>query len=391
MVRKPQRDLVVVCGSLAQKLEHGGHTWVLLQYLLGLKRLGWDVMFLDRLESGMGLDAGERPASTARASAQNVFVDIMERYGLTGQFALFGDNAEVLVGLTRHQVLTRTRDAAILLNVMGFLADEEILNCARQRVFLDIDPGFAQMWQELGLHDAFQGYDHYVTIGENIGHTDCLIPTCGLSWITTCQPVVLDCWPVTKPSGNGRFTTVASWRGAYGPVEYRGMTFGLRVHEFRKFARLPQLTGKGFELALDIHPAESSDLELLRCNGWSLVDPRAVAGNPAAYQEYVRASKAEWMVAKSMYVKANSGWLSDRSLCYLATGKPVLAQDTGFGRYYPTGEGLLTFRTLEEACAGVEDIHSRYVQHAHKARELAEAYFDSDKVLSQLLRKLGAA
>lgn len=153
---------------------------------------------------------------------------------------------------------------------------------------------------------------------------------------------------------------------------------------------LPQLTGQRFELALSIHPNEVKDLALLDANGWSRVDPRAVAGEPRQYQQYIAGSKAEFMVAKGLYVATLSGWFSDRSICYLASGRPVLAQDTGLKHLYPTGEGLLTFGTVDEAAAGVEGINRDYARHARAARELAEALFDSDIVLGRLLEQLGA-
>lgn len=386
-----KRGIVVVAGSVANKPGRGGHTWVFLQYLLGFKRLGWDVMFLDRLEPAMTRDAAGRPCAPQRSANLRYVVDVMGQFGLDDAYALTHDGGEPLAGLSRREVLERTREAAFLLNVMGFLTDEEILGCARRRVFLDIDPGFGQMWRALGLHDLFRGHDDFVTIGENIGGSDCTIPTCGLGWITTCQPVVLDRW-TPQPTGNGAgFTSVATWRGAYGPLEYAGKRYGLRVHEFRRFARLPVLSGRPFQLALDIHPAEVRDLEMLAANGWSLVDPRVAAGDPVRYRAFIGGSGGEFAVAKNMYVQTRSGWFSDRSICYLASGKPVLAQDTGFARRYPTGEGLLSFATLEEALAGVEELGSAPERHGRAARALAEAYFDSETVLARLLGRLGVA
>jgi hypothetical protein len=174
-------------------------------------------------------------------------------------------------------------------------------------------------------------------------------------------------------------------------VEYRGKTYGLRAHQFRRFVDLPGLTRCPFELALAIHPTETRDLALLSDKGWSLVDPQMVAGDPLSYRRYIGRSRAEFSVAKDLYVQSRGGWVSDRSLCYLASGKPVLAQETGFSRHYPTGEGLLTYSTLEEAVAGVEEITRRPDRHARAARALAEEYFDSDKVLGRLLEKLGVA
>jgi len=271
--------------------------------------------------------------------------------------------------------------------VMGYLDDEDLLAACPRRVFLDIDPGFGQMWRALGLHDAFAGHDDHVTLGERIGSPDCSVPDCGLRWIPTRPPVVLDLWPYRRPGGS-RFTSVATWRGANAPVEYEGRTYGLRVHEFRRFAALPRLTGQPFELALSIDPGETRDLDLLAKNGWALVDPRTVAADPWGYRSYIASSKAELMVAKNMYVETRSGWFSDRSACYLASGRPVLAQDTGFAGLYPLGNGLLTFRTLEDAVAGVEEIGAAYRRHARAARELAEEELASDRVLGRLLDAL---
>ena len=379
---------IVVAGSLVQKPRQGGHTWVFLQYLLGFRRLGWEVLFIDRLGAEQCVDAAGRQCRPAASANVRFVVDLMERFGLTGSYAVLLDDGAT-IGLPRAEVVERTRCSALLLNVMGFLDDEALLGAGSKRVFLDIDPGFGQMWHALGLADPFRGHELFVTIGENIGQPDCAIPTCGLDWITTPQPIVLAEWPVRE--GGDRFTSVASWRGAYGPVEYGGTTYGLRVHELRKFAVLPRLTGQAFELALDIHPAETSDLALLDLHGWSLVDPKAVAGDPWSYRAYIQGSRAELMVAKQMYVRANSGWFSDRSICYLASGKPVVAQDTGFSRRYPADAGLLAFSTLDEAAARVEQVTREYDRHAHAARHLAEAYFDSDVVLPRLLARLGVA
>jgi hypothetical protein len=379
---------IAVAGSLAQRPRLGGHTWVFLQYLLGFKRLGWDVLFLDRLEPEMYMEADGECCSLEDSLNLRYFLDVMGRFGLTEAFSISYNQGQQFIGLARQQVLERVKNSAFLLNVMGFLDDGEVLQSAPKRVFLDIDPGFGQMWRELGLADLFRGHDHFITIGENIGLSGCEVPTCGLSWITTPQPVVLEHWPV-HPAGREAFTSIVSWRGPFGPIQYQDKTYGLRVHEFRKFAPLPRMGENLFELALDIHAAEVNDIELLTRNNWCLVDPASVAGDPMAYRSYIQNSKAEFMVAKNLYVETKGGWLSDRSLCYLASGNPVLAQDTGLRHRYPSGEGLVFFSTLEEAQAGVEDISQNYARHARAARALAEEHFDSDIVLPRLLEALG--
>jgi hypothetical protein len=381
-------EKIVFAGALAQKPKVGGLTWVHLQYVLGFRRLGFDVLFLDEVQPDVLVDATGRPSRLGESVNLNYFRDVMSGFDLSDSFALIADEGKTVIGRSRAEVLEHVKDSVCLVNVMGFLKDDEILASARRRVFLDIDPGLGQLWCELGLHDLFAGHDDFVTIGEKIGAPDSPIPDCGLTWITTPQPVVLDFWP-PHPQVDGRFTTIASWRGPYGPIEYHGRTYGLRVHEFRKFVELPRLTEASFELALDIHPDEVADLRLLAENDWSLVDPVGVAGDPFAYRSYIQRSRAEFMVAKSLYVEGNTGWFSDRSLCYLATGRPVLAQDTGFTSIYPTGDGLIAFRTTEEAVSGVEEILRDYPHHTRAARGLAETYFDSDKVLTRLLERLG--
>lgn len=378
---------IAIAGSIAQKPGQAGHTWQFLQYILGFRRLGWEVLFLDRLgDAASGNERGRRCAAE-RSLGARYLAHVMASFGLEGCYSLALDDGRHL-GVDRATVLRFLGDAELLINVMGFLDDEQLLGAARRRVFLDTDPGFGQMWRELELADVFAGHEDHVTIGERIGLPDCEIPTCGLKWITTCQPVVLDQWPAAQAAPRGAFTTVASWRGAYGPIDYGGRRYGLRVHEFRKFADLPRESGAKFELALHLAPEESADEELLRESGWSLIDPECVAATPHSYRDYIQGSMAELTVAKGMYVKSRSGWFSERSICYLASGRPVLAQDTTLDGLLPLGEGLLTFTTLEEAAAGVESIRSDYPRHAAAARSLAEERFDSDRVLLLLLDAL---
>lgn len=383
-------DLIVLAGAVAGKPYYGGHTWVFLQYLLGLRRLGWDVLFLDHLDAAGCRDAAGQPCPPDRSTNLSYLLDVFGSFGLTESFAVLGEDGQSLVGLSRKQVLEKVGQAASLINVMGFLKDEEILGRARQRVFLDIDPGFGQIWCDLGLHDPFRGHDVHVTIGENINQPDCAIPTLGLDWLTTRQPVVLDYWPA-RPASGGRWTSVASWRGAYGPLEYHGKRYGLRVHEFRKFWELPRLHAEPMEIALEIHPVEVNDLTRLTENGWRLADPKAVASDPWSYQAYLQGSRGEFTVAKNLYVEAKTGWFSDRSMCYLASGRPVVAQETGYSRYLPTGEGLVAFTTLDEAAAAIKEVSGNYPSHARAARALAEEFFASDKVLGRLLDLLGVA
>ncbi|HEU4735682.1 MAG TPA: hypothetical protein VFS48_01490 [Solirubrobacterales bacterium] len=376
------RDVVVVAGSIAQRPQRGGHAWVFLQYLLGFRRLGYDVLFLDRLSPGMLEPAAVWPPP---AAAREVawLREVMSGHGLGESYALLLDGEGEGFGVPRGTVLERLRNSVLLLDVMGFLGDEELLGAASRRVYLDIDPGFPQMWSELGLHDPFGDHDAFATVGLRVGSEGCAVPTCGIEWVPTAQPVVLDEWPATR--SGAAYTSVATWRGPFEPIDFDGQRYGLRAHQLRDFAALPEASGRPMELALDIDPADAADATRLREGGWRLVDPARVAGTVDEYRRYVQDSRAEIGVAKDMYVRSRGGWLSDRSLCYLASGKPVLAQATGFELEIEAGAGLIAFATPEEAVAGIERIEADYAAHCAAARQLAEDRFDSDRVLGRLL------
>ncbi len=315
-------------------------------------------------------------------------VETMRDAGLEGFYSLFFDDGVETIGLSRRETLARLGRAALLINVNGFLTDEELLAAAPMRVYLDIDPGFAQMWEEMGLATLPDDHDAFVTVGTNLEEDWCSVPTNDRHWIATVQPILLDCWPVVP--GGEAFTSIGTWRGPFDPVSYAGRTYGLRVHEFRRFAELPErLPDAPFEIALDVDPEDHRDIELLRKNSWRLADPREVASDLPAYRNYIQGSMAEIAIAKGMYVETKSGWFSDRSASYLASGKPVLAQDTGFASLLPTGEGLLRFGDLDEAVCGAEQICADLGRHAAAARSIAEEYFDARKVLTVLLEGLG--
>ncbi|HKT83746.1 MAG TPA: hypothetical protein VJQ84_07910 [Solirubrobacterales bacterium] len=376
---------IAVSGSIAQRPGRAGHAWVFLNYLLGLRDLGYEVLFLDRLEAAMlngegsGGDAGD-------SLGARWLVELMAGAGLDDSFALLLDDAET-IGQSRRQALERIKSSSLLLDFNGFLDDEELLAAAPRRAYLDIDPGFAQMWSELGLADPFAGYDAFASVGLNLGSAECAVPDAGRDWVTTPQPVLLERWPVIE--GGSAFTSVGSWRGPFGPVEYEGETYGLRAHEFRRFAELPQRIDAPCEIALDIDPADGADVERLEAGGWDLCDPATIAADLERYRAYLGSSRAEIGVAKGMYVRSRGGWFSDRSACYLASGKPVLAQDTGFGSALPVGEGLLSFDDVDSAAGAAEDVLADPRRHACAAREIAVEIFDSRKVLPALLERLG--
>jgi hypothetical protein len=383
-------DSVVIAGSVAQRPGIGGHTWQFLQYALGFQRLGWRVLFIDRLEPGMCTDSRGAPVAPEDSIQLSYFRRVMSDFGLSDHSALLYDG-EVIEGLSRNQIEQGLGESAFLLNVMGFLNHAEMLAAARVSVFLDTDPGYAQMWQALGLANVFHAHDRYVTIAENIGRPDCPIPTCGIDWIAWRQPVVLDEWPECPPVAGSPFTAIGAWRGPYDRLEYAGHSYGQRAHEFRKYFPLPQRANARFDLALDIDVSDVSDIDAMKQHGWNLIPPSEVSASPQDYRSFIQSSRAEFMVARGMYTQARCGWFSERSACYLATGRPVLATDTGLEALLPVGDGLLTFSTIEEAVDGVNAIEGNYAHHARCARELAESYFDSRAALLALAERVTAA
>jgi hypothetical protein len=371
-------ESIVIGAALAHRAGYGGHAWALLQYVLGFQELGFDVTVVDRLEGSMVGEAREE-------EALDYLRRLFEEDGI--HYSVLGDGGKAVGGLSRADVLERTRDARLLLNVMGFVDDPGVLAAATRRVFLDIDPGFGQVWRELGLADVFADHDAFVTTGRNVGQEGCCVPTCGLRWLTIPHPVVLSRHPVTL--GGKGFTSVGSWRGPYDAIEYGGRRLGLRAHEFRKLVGLPARVDAPFQVALEIEPGDAADRRLLEENGWAVVDPRAVASDPAAYLQFVQGSLAEFTVAKGIYVELNTGWLGDRTACYLASGKPALVQDTGLAAHYPLGDGLVAYSTLDDAVDGAERIVNDYADQALAARRFAEQELDSRSVLSRLLEELG--
>ncbi len=340
---------VAVAGAFASKAGNGGEAWVRLSYALGLRRLGCQVRLVEEAP-----DASGEAVAYARATAKNFDVD----------FALAHEAGGV--------------DDDLLVNISGNLRSQSFLRQFRRTAFVDIDPGFTQFWHEQGI-EPIPAHDVYFTIGGNIGSKICPIPTCGIDWRPTRPPVVLSEWTAAV-GGFDRFTTVATWRSPFGPIEH----YGLKHHEWRTFSGIPGQTGLPFEAALQIDPADAADRGVLEAEGWRLVDP-AVVSDPHSFRSYVRASGAEFSVAQGIYVETQSGWFSDRTVRYLASGRPALVQDTGFGRTLPVGEGLIAFRTVDEAAAGAHTIVEDYDRHARAARAIAEEHFDSDTVLGALL------
>jgi hypothetical protein len=367
---------VAIAAAIARRPGVGGHTWVALQWMLGFCSLGWEPLLIDWVDD---FDAPESRSAVAALAATMARLDL--------DWVVLGPDGAASAGMSARELDRRLDASELLLNVMGYLGPGVAARFP-MRVFLDIDPGFGQMWKALGLADVLAGHDCFASVGVNVGGSGCGVPDLGLPWVPTLPPVALDHWP---PAPGGRdVTSVVSWRGPFAPVDFDGRRYGLRVHEFRRFLGLPKRTTAHFRLVLDIEPADEADRARLAAHGWDLRSLHDVA-DPFAYRNFIQGSAAELCVAKQMYVATRGGWFSDRSACYMASGKPVVAQDTGFTTVLPVGEGLLAFTGLVDAAEGVEAVLADHGRHARAARALAEEHFAAQRVVARLLDRIGAA
>jgi hypothetical protein len=377
---------IIVSGMVASDPFQGGASWAVLQYLLGLRRLGHDAYLIEPLNAS----SIQPPHASLAASANAAyFRQTVAQFDLQDRCALLLNGTEETAGLTYAELKQIAKRADVLLNVSGLL-QQEFTSDIPVRVYLDLDPAFNQLWHSTqGIDMRFEGHTHFATVGQAIGSEDCGVPTCGHRWIHTLPPIALEHYSTNNPILYDAFTTIANWRG-YGSIEHGGVFYGQKAHSVRRFIELPKRTPQQFLLALSIHPDETRDTEALARNGWRLLDPVDVAGTPQRYMQFVMGSKAEFGIAKSGYVASRCGWFSDRSASYLAFGRPVIAQETGFSAFVPSGEGLFGFDTEEDVLMAIEKITGDYERQSQAARTIAQEYFEAGKVLSRLLVAVGA-
>lgn len=373
---------IVVAGMVAADPHQGGASWAVLQYVLALRALGHRPILVETLPPA----PPSRRSPLDRSSSGRYFRSVVEAIGLD-EAALLDPSSGESVGMPYRRVLALADEADLLLDIAGTLADEDILGRPGRRAYIDVDPAFTQLWATQGIDMRLDGHDRHVTVGLNVGRPGCDVPTCGVDWIRMPPVVHLPAWEPQESLERDAFTTVGNWRG-YGAIEHGGLHYGQRAHSMRGLAALASTADARFEMALALHPGEVDDLKMLRDNGWILLDPAVVASTPERYRGFVRGSKAELGVAKSGYVVSRSGWFSDRSACYLAAGRPVVAQDTGFGDALPVGEGLLAYEGVEDAAEAVRAVTLDYEHHRRAARGVAEEHLSGAVVLPVLLDQL---
>jgi hypothetical protein len=373
--------------KVASFVEGGGHFWVYMQYLQALRRAGCDVYWMEQLHPS------DDPTADARAVA--AFRSRARAFGLEGRLLLYtaGEDGEERQwqGVSESEAEALLRRTDLLLN-FHYAIHPGLLCLPRKTALVDIDPGLLQHWIGSGMLEV-PPHDVHLTTGETVGSPGAPFPDCGVEWIHFRPLVCLDLWKPHYDPACERFTTVSGWSEAsWIPMPENGrpvLKENTKRISFLDFADLPRRTSQPLELALDLNPdpadSDAEDRRLLESQGWRICYSRRVAGTPESYQRYVQASRGELSCAKPSCMWFQNAWVSDRSACYLASGKPVVVQHTGPSHYLPSGEGMFRFRSAEEAVDALERINADYARHCHAARELAETYFDADRAIERIL------
>lgn len=383
-----QRLRIIVLGYIVRG-PLGGLAWHHLQYVMGLARLGHDVYFVE--DSGDSewccYDPVRDVTDTDPAYGLQFAAAAFTRVGLGTRWAYYDAHARRWCGPAAASAPEVCATADVVLNVSGVNPLRPWLAAIPCRVFVDTDPVFTQIRHLADPEARALAAQHtaFFSFGENIGTAGCTVPADGFAWQPTRQPVVLDAWPVTPPPADGKFTTVMQW-DSYPARTYDGRHYGMKSASFMPYLDLPRRLGPIFDLAVG---SATAPRDLLREHGWVVRDSREPTRDPWTYQRYIQTSAAEFGVAKHGYVVTRSGWFSERSASYLASGRPVVAQDTGFSQWLDTGTGVVPFGTPDEAAAAIDRVRGAYAAQARAARELVEAQFDARTILPRLLE--GAA
>jgi hypothetical protein len=382
---------IVILGMMG-RCPFGGQTWLYLNWMRAFSRLGHDVYYVED-DTVWPYDPKRNRVTDECDYATRHIADSVARIGLEGQWAFrLADRKDACWGMTSAALDELYRNCDVLLNIVGAtdLRDEHL--AAPLRIYVETDPVTAELRLASGdehTRSAFDNHQQIFTYGENYGAADCGVPLNGIAYKKTRQPIDLDLWPAHIDASSKYFTTIGNYRQKGSDVQYNGQSYHWsKHHEWEKFMDLPRRTSQPFELAM--MPDDPADRQTLESHGWRLVPPLEMSLDVfGQYPDYFRRSRGEFTVAKDQNVRLRSGWFSERDVCYLATGKPVVTQDTGFGNIIPTGSGLFAFKTMQDAVSAIDAINADYPRHCRAARELAESYFSAPKIGAALLREAG--
>ena len=387
---------IIVTGLIGQ-YALGGVVWDYIQYMLGFQRLGHDVWYLEDTGHWPYDHIHEEITHDCTVNVAHVR-EVMTAFGFGDRWIYRNEPDGKYYGVENLQrAESIIREAQVLVNVSGACWLRPITAGIAHKLFIDGDPAFTQincaLEQSAKTLDHIRSHDHHFTFGLNLGQDNCPIPTLGIQWKPTIQPVTLDLWK-PSPSNNSTFlsstdwTTVMNWV-SYNPTTFEGQTYGQKNEEFLKFIDLPKVTGERFTIAMGRGKGNLRPTEHLKSHSWRIVEPDEIISTAFDYRNFIFASKGEWSIAKNGYVQGKTGWFSCRSACYLAAHKPVVVQDTGWSQFLPTGDGLFAFRTLEEAAQGIHTISQNYSHHSEAARLFASKYLEDAIVCDKLLTQSG--
>lgn len=391
---------IVLLGMMS-RIPVAGVVWQTVHYLVGFQRLGYDVYYVEAHGcTPTKLMEREDEDGSAKAAA---FIDrVMRRFDLGGRWAFHALHADGrYYGMTEGQLKDLYKSAALIINLHGGTETLPEHAATGRLIYLETDP--VQLQMELYHHsqgtiDFLEPHCAFFTFGENYGNADCQLPVAErFRFRPTRQPVVMDFWQPNSACvsrsqcGSGPcFTTIGNWRQAGPQVRFRGEVYHWSKHyEFLKFLDLPGRTNQAFELALSANSCPAEDRRLLESKGWRVRDALTFSWDLESYRQYIMGSRGEFTVAKDQNIRLRSGWFSDRSATYLAAGRPVITQETGFSNILPTGQGLFAFTTLEEIVEALERINADYPSHSRAALALARDYFNYQVVLQKLLAEMG--
>jgi hypothetical protein len=382
---------IVLAGYLVRN-PLGGYAWQAAHYLLGLAALGHDVWFYEDTDHyAQAYDPRTNAVGEDYAYGVAAAGDFLARVGLGERWVFVDSLHGTAYGPAVGRADALLRDADLLVNLAGVNRIPVERRGGRPAAYVDLDPGVTQIKAESGdtlLRAILNEHQYLFTLGENIGTERSPLPTAGYHWHPTRCPVALAAWAGTFPPG-AAYTTVGNWNAHGRDVTYRGETFRWRKRtEWMRFLDLPARTGARFEIAMDV-ASVPGDLPLLEAQAWTVVDPRSVSADPWRYRDYIRGSRGEFTVAKDLNVRLRSGWFSDRAACYLAAGRPVVEQDTGFGDVLPLGAGVHAFHTPHEAAAAIAAVERDWARASAHASSVARECFAAERVLAELLRVVG--
>ncbi len=408
---------LVVLGMMG-RMPLAGVAWQVLHYLEGFRRLGFAVYYVEDTNE-WSYDPDQNTITDDPTYTVNYLSAVMARYGFSDRWAYCAAaQGGRMFGLAAAEVRRLFEEADALVNLTGSTVLRPEHQRVPVRIYLETDPVLPQIEVAKGSAsyiELLNAHTHHFSYGENLGAPDCCVPNDRFDYRATRQPVVLDWWttstttspPHVTPSLPGpRFTTVANWRQSGKDIEWKGEAYTWsKHHEFLKFVDLPRRSGQSLELALalkgqkgegehtwiGLSDDDAEAIRLLTSHGWRVVDAMTLSRHIEPYRDYILGSRGEFTVAKDQNVRLRSGWFSDRSACYLAAGRPVITQDTAFGKFLPTGEGLFAFNSINDVLAAFQAVDADYERHRRAARAIAEEYFKAETVLTKLVEESGLA